>query len=404
MKTKEMLSKNKPIRVLQFAATDETLWFLLPLIKALKAENFEVMAAARKSGLGPDPETHNFEFFDLPITRRLNLFAIVRAIFAATKLLRRQSIDILQVHTFAGGIIGRLAGWLARTPIVIYTGHGWLYTPETPPFKKKIIILTERIFSRITDHFFVISREEFDMGLRDKILREGNSTITLGVGVDCDQFDQSQVSSELRQKLRKEFSFSPQTPVIVFVGRLVEEKGLIELGQAFGRLYKENPNIRLLIIGSADLSGRDLKCLDRFKSQIKSSGCSDAVIFAGRRNDVRDVLAICDIFVLPTYREGMPVSLLEAMSMGLACVATDIPGCREEIVDGQSGYLIPARQAEPLYNKLKIFLQDPQSAQRMGQAARKRVIELFSLKKVLKVQLASFNRFRDTLNQSRKLK
>lgn len=401
---KKISSDGKRIRVMQFAASDETLWFLLPLIKALQNDGFYVMAAARKSKIGPDPIYYGFDFIDLPITRRLNPFAIIKAVWTTTKLLRSMSIDILQVHTYAGGVIGRLAGWLARTPIVIYTAHGWLYTLETTPLKKKTIVLTERIFSCITDHFFVISQEELDTGLRDKIFHKENTTLTFGVGVDCNKFDTSQVPLERRGILRQEFRISPDAIIIGFVGRLVEEKGLLELGQAFGRLYKENSSLRLLVVGSADLSGRDATCLQRFQKQIKNDGCSEAIIFAGRRNDVRDILAICDIFVLPTYREGMPVSLLEAMSMSLACIATDIPGCREEIVDGQCGYLVPAKQVAPLYRRLTDLLQFPEFAQRLGMAARRRVMELFSVNKVLEVQLAAYNRFRDALDQATKPK
>lgn len=386
-----------PVRVLQFSASDETLRFMLPLMKALQADGFDVLAAAAKSQRGPDLAAANIPFLDVPATRQLRPIKIIQSAWALARLLKRERIDILQAHTYAGGMIGRLAGFLARTPIVAYTAHGWLYTPQTPPLKKNVIVATERVFKLFTDAFFVIGQEELDIGIRDKILRTDNSVLTLGVGVNCSLFDPALVTSEKRRELRLSLGIPVDSPVIVFTGRLVDEKGIFELGRAFAKLYREDPRRRLLMIGSADFTGRDSEGPNMLRRQLADAGCLDGVIFAGQRSDVRDLLGSSDIFALPTYREGMPVALLEAMSMALPAVTTNIPGCREEVIDGQCGFLIPPREDAPLEARLRELLNSPDLAQRLGQAARKRVTELFSLEKVLEIQVSAYRSFRKKL-------
>ena len=394
----------RPLRVLQFSGSDETFQFVMPLARALKDEGFEVYAAARKSGLGPDMAADGVEFFDLPITRRLNVPAIIRGVHRTARLLRRLKIDILQAHTYAGGMIGRLAGQLAGTPAVIYMGHGWLYTPWTGPLKKRVIVLSERVFRRMTDRFFLISQEEYDVGLRDKILVPGRCTRTLGVGIDCRAMSRAATDGDARRLVRRSLGIHDDAWVCGFVGRIVAEKGLLELGKAFAELHMSNHRARLLIVGSTTQSERDQDCLTRLKNQLMSAGCLQAAVFAGRRSDVREVLSACDAFALPTYREGMPVALLEAMAMELPCVATDIPGCREEIVDGECGYIVPPMQVPPLTSRLMTLMRDPALSLRLGQAARRRVVELFSLEKVLATQVGAYRDIRDELICSGKLR
>ncbi|HAU37780.1 MAG TPA: hypothetical protein DCX07_08700 [Phycisphaerales bacterium] len=394
-------SRNGKVRVLQFAGSSATFQFVYPLMRALVEDGFSVMAAAKQEGKSLPFESIGVTAFDLPVPRRLSPLAILKAVFATASLLRRHSVDIIQAHTYAGGMIGRLAGWVARTPVVIYTGHGWLYTPDTPPLKKWVIRFTERLFKHLTDWFFLIGQEEYEVGLQDRILCPGNSVLAHSVGVDCDQFDPVAVPHETRQRLRREFGVQEDQCLWTFVGRLVEEKGLLELGQAFAGLWREVPAVRLLIVGSVGASERDQTCKQKLLSQLERDGCREAVIFAGQRRDIRDILATSDAFVLPTYREGMPVSLLEAMAMELPCIGTDIPGCREEIVDGQCGYLVPARQVEPLRSRMRDLLSDRQRAVQLGRAARQRVLEMFSLSRVLEIQLDAYRRIREDLLRKR---
>ena len=390
-------ASGRPIRVLEYAAIDGSLTFVLPMSRALKADGFDVLSAAQKSDYGPDHAVSGIPWIDLPVPRQLRPLAILKAIWLTVMLLRRHAVDIVHVHTFSAGIIGRVAGWLARTPIIVYSAHGWLYTPHTPRWKKRLIVLIERIFSLITDFFFVISQEEMDMGVRDRIFGPRGRCLTLGIGIDTDTFDPANVSSDVRMALRRELGIGPQDRVIGYVGRIVAEKGLLELGRAFGALHKADPRVRLLIVGTAGASERDTTCQRHLDEQLAADGCKDAVIFAGWRKDIRELLAICDIFALPSYREGMPVSLLEAMSMALPCVATLIPGCREEVVDGVTGYLIPAQQWEPLARRLGDLLGDPRLATEMGTAGRQRVAALFSRTKVLDVQVSAYRFFREQL-------
>ena len=390
-----------PLRVLQFAGVDETFRFVLPLMKALQASGYQVAAAAKQTSRGPDLASEGIPFFDLPITRKLSVLSILKALIATVKLLRREHFDVIQAHTYAGGMIGRLAGWLAGVPTIIYTGHGWLYTPQMPRWKQRLIILTERLFKHITDYFFLICKEEYEIGLRDHIVRTDNVVLTQSVGVDCQYFDPEKVSKATRNRIRSEWGLSGEEWIYCFVGRLVAEKGLLELGQAFARIYKRNSKARLLLIGTAGESERDQSCKEHLLKQLARDCCMEAVIFAGHRSDVRDVLWACEAFILPSYREGMPVALLEAMAMGLPCVATDIPGCREEVDEGVTGFLVPSRDVDHLEIRMREMIDDPVKATEMGRSGRKRAIELFSLPKVLQILLEAYGRIRDKNAQNR---
>lgn len=399
-----MAPDGRAVRVLQFAAVDETLQFVLPLARALRSEGFHVITAARRSDYGIDPDVDGIRYFNLPITRRLRPLAILKAVVITAGFLRRRKIDIIQAHTFAGGVIGRLAAWIAGTPLIVYTGHGWLYTDRTPRLTRRLIVVIERLFATLfTDFFFLISHDELHRGFRDRILRPGNQFFTLGVGVDCDKFDPAATPAGVREGVRASLGIDGDQRVIGYVGRIVAEKGLVELVKAFGEVHKAHPKTRLLLVGTTGDSERDRACRDRVESQLAKDGTVGAVIFAGFRQDIRELLTACDVFTLPSYREGMPVALLEAMAMARPCVATDIPGCREEIVDGQSGFLVPPQQAEPLAQRLGQLLSDPELAGRIGQAARQRVLEHFSLKAVLRKQVEAYKYFR-TILRERKIK
>ena len=386
-----------PVRVLQFAGVDRTLRFMLPLSRALAAEGFAVYGAASRSAANSDLTAAGLTFLELPIPRQLRPMAILRAISATARLLRRLRIDIIHAHTYAGGVIGRAAGWLAGTPCVIYQGHGWLYTPDTTPWKKRLIQLSELALAPVTDRFFLISREEYEIGLADRIIQPAKSVVTLGVGVDCGRFDPAQVSGETRRRLRQQYGVRPEDYVFCFVGRPVGDKGILELGRAFAVVHRLRPQTRLLIIGGAAAGERDTGAIGVMQAQLERDGCRDAVVLAGQLSDPRDLLASCDAFVLPSYREGMPVSLMEAMALEIPCIATDIPGCREEVIDGQTGWLVPPRTVEPLAGRMLELASDQALARRLGQAARRRMLELFSLDKVLAVQVEAYRAIRRRL-------
>jgi len=161
-------------------------------------------------------------------------------------------------------------------------------------------------------------------------------------------------------------------PIIGMTGRITAEKGYLELIEALAKLRFQFPNIHLLVIGGQLSSERDA-----FQSQlsqlIQQQNLDKYVTFTGFRSDIPELLGLVDVFTLPSYREGLPRSILEAMAMQLPIVATDIRGCREAVVDGQTGLIVPPQNSEKLAEALGKLLADASMRESFGKTGRQRV-------------------------------
>jgi glycosyltransferase involved in cell wall biosynthesis len=170
------------------------------------------------------------------------------------------------------------------------------------------------------------------------------------------------------------------------VGRLVREKGFVELIEAMPRVLEAEPRARLVIVGDALPSDRR-SIKERLLDLVGSLKLNDKVVFTGLRYDMPEMLSAMDVFVLPSYREGMPLVLLEAMAMARPAVATRVRGCREVVVDAETGILVPPREVAALADAIVRLLLDKELAKRMGSAGRKRVEERFDRDVVIRKQL-----------------
>ena len=184
--------------------------------------------------------------------------------------------------------------------------------------------------------------------------------------------------------LKHSLGLKDDDKIIGFTGRLIREKGIEELLTAMKDIIKIIPKVKLLVIGQA----LDSDSNSFIKKLINLYNLKDAVIFTGWRNDVPKLLSIIDLFCLPTYfHEGMPRSILEAMATGKPVVATNTRGCREEIIDGVTGLLVPIKDTKALSRAIIKILSNEQLSEKMGEAGRQRVIKNFDEKKVLAKEL-----------------
>jgi glycosyltransferase involved in cell wall biosynthesis len=191
--------------------------------------------------------------------------------------------------------------------------------------------------------------------------------------------------------VRGEFDLELNHKIVGFIGRIVREKGIVELIEAMSRVVSVAPDTRLLVVGDTLASDGDTVAKRCVQETIHRLGLEDKVRFAGMRDDIPRLLAAMDVFVLPSWREGMPRSIIEAMTMGLPIVATDIRGCREEVINGETGLLIPPKRSDQLADAILTLVLDPVAASKMGTRGRDRALKWFDESKVIERQVAAYD-------------
>ena len=299
------------------------------------------------------------------------------------RVLRSERPDVLHTHNPKPGLYGRLLGWLARVPIVVNTVHGLYATPDDPLIKRGLVYSIEALASRFSDAELVQSAEDLALLKRWRIVPRGKARL-LGNGVDLRRFDPDRSDGRTRDRLRREFGIADDQIVVGIVGRLVEEKGFLELFAAAASL---DPRYVVVVVGPAD----DAKG-DALTSEVISRARAGGVRFLGMRTDVDELYRAMDIFVLPSHREGFPRSAMEAAAMGLPVIASDIRGCREVVEHGFNGLLIPVRDAEALAAAIRNLGEDHAARTRMGAAGRQKARLSFDEDQIVSIVVDTYRR------------
>jgi glycosyltransferase involved in cell wall biosynthesis len=377
------------LKILQVCAVDFTAYHLLrPLGIALRDSGYEVSFCC-SPGEGLDAlEREGFAVFRVPVSRSYNLFAHAVSLLKLFRLMRREKFDIVHTHTPVAGLLGRVAARLARVPHIVYTAHGFYFHEDMRGPVRSVMRSIERFGASISDLIFVQSGEDLEEAVESGIA-PARKLVHIGNGVDPSLFGRD-VNGPAAERLKTEFGLGGG-PVAGFTGRIVREKGAVEFVRAAAMIARNVPGADFIMIGAPLESDRD-GCVAEIESLIESEGLSDRLIMTGYRRDVPAILALLDVFAMPSYREGMPRSLIEAMMTGLPAVATDIRGCREEVVDGVTGLLVPPRDHYALGEALFEILSDPDKAAGMGKAAKERALELFDERKVTALQVERLDR------------
>ncbi len=352
-------------RLVHLTTTDMSLaWLLAPQLEAFGRAGYEVIGVS-----APGPFTGALEASGI---RHVGLSHATRSMApahdaAATvelyRLLRRLRPDILHTHNPKPGWYGRPAGRLARVPVVVNTVHGLYAAPDDPWPKRIAVYGLERTAAAFSDGELVQNPEDVEVLRR---LRVPASRIrVLGNGIDLVRFDPDRFGPVERTAARSALGAEPGEVVIGVVGRLVAEKGIAEVLGAAARLHESHPRVRWALIGPSEPEKADAVdpiSLDRARGQ--------GVILVGQRDDVDQLYAGMDLFVLASHREGFPRAAMEAAAMGVPIVATDIRGCRQVVDDGVTGRLVPPRDVEQLAAVVAELVADPEGRAKMAAAAR----------------------------------
>ncbi|MGD9537687.1 MAG: glycosyltransferase family 4 protein [Alphaproteobacteria bacterium] len=361
------------MKICQLCAVDFTLYhFILPLMEAERAAGHEVIGVCAGGPWLKEVEARGFRTVAVPFERSLNLASHWRAYRSLVHVFRAERFDMVHVHTPIAGLIGRLAARRARVPRIVYTAHGFYFHERMPALKRRLFIGLEWLGGRFTDVLFTQAREDADAARRHRLCK-GGVIEAIGNGVDVGRFHPARDAAE-RAAVRAGIGTPDDRVVILTVGRLVAEKGYPELFEAMRGLDAE-----LWVAGERLAS-------DHARSVAPPEDLANLRLL-GHRKDVPDLLRGADIFVLPSHREGMPRSIIEAMMTGLPVVATDIRGSREEVVAGETGLLVPVDDPAALRKALAALIADQSLRARLGAAGRARALDLYDERKVIERQM-----------------
>ena len=339
------------------------------LIAAMVERGHSVIAAAPEIG-----EAIAQGLFDLGAEPReirlrntsLNPLAFLRSLRAMRALIRDDRPDIVIAYGIKPVILTALARPAKTATIVsVITGVGYAFTKGRElkrVFSRAAGTLLYRIALRRSDTIIFLNPDDERLFRRLRLIPRNPSVHILdGEGVDLEQYPPAPL---------------PERTAFLMIARLVKDKGIREFAVAARRLKSAHPDIPITLVGdfilSPDsLSGEELDEL---------VGCG--IDYKGFLNDVRPVIANCSVYVLPSYREGTPRSVLEAMAMGRAIVTTDAPGCRETVKHGLNGFLVPPRDADALYEAMLRFVDEPELARTMGHESRKIAEEKYEVGRI----------------------
>ncbi|MBQ9756838.1 MAG: glycosyltransferase family 4 protein [Clostridia bacterium] len=317
--------------------------FHMPYIEYFKEKGYQVEAAAKpKEGLTICEVQHNIDFERQPLKLK-NIPAYKKL----RKIIRSGNYEIIHCHTPVAAMMTRLAARKLRKKgtRVIYTAHGFHFF-KGAPFKNWLIYFpVEWLCSFLTDDLITINREDF--AFAKKHLHAKRTHYVPGVGVNIDKFKNTTVD---RDKKRAELRIPKDSIAVLSVGELNENKNHETVLRAIASLDRKD--IVYVICGKGGKK-------EYLETLAKELGMEDRLVLAGFRTDVHEIYKCCDMFAFPSKREGLPVSVMEAMASGLPCVVSDIRGNNDLIKDGENGFLCSPITADEFRKNIGVLIDTP---------------------------------------------
>ena len=294
----------------------------------------------------------NCQHITVSLTRKITPYKDLIATYRLFKILKKIKPTIVHTHTPKAGIVGMLASFLANVPIRIHTVAG-LPLLEARGIKRLILNLVEKstysLSSKIYPNSYglknIILQKKFAPERKIKVVGNGSSN-----GIDTSFFDPNLISRADKISLRKSLKIKKNDFVFIFVGRIVTDKGINEILEAFCKLSNIYNDVKLLLVGPFEDNLSPIN--NKSKRYISSN---DNILTVGYQNDVRLYFSISNLLVFPSYREGFPNVVLQSGSMGLPSIVSDINGCNEIIENNKNGIIIPKKNIDLLFKAMSKF-------------------------------------------------
>lgn len=369
---RERVGRAEPIGLLHVTTIPMSLTFLRGQVGYMKAQGFRVHAV---SSPGADLEAfgraEDVSVSAVGMPRKVTPFQDLAALIRLVAVLRRVRPTIVHAHTPKGGLLGMLAAAVCRVPVRVYHMRGLPMT-SARSWKRRVLWCSEWVSCRLAHDVLCVGR-----GIREEAVRAGlcapDRIRVLGSGsgngVDArERFNSARTRDAGRRASRQDLGIPSDAEVIGFVGRLVRDKGIVELAEAWLELREAHPRSHLLLVGPFEPQ-------DPVPNYIERALRKDPrVHLTGMDWDTPRLYAAMDVVALPTYREGFPNVPLEAAAMELPVVATRIAGCMEAVQEGVTGMLVAPGDSADLADRIAEYLANPELRRAHGRAGRRRVL------------------------------
>ena len=351
---------------------------------------YEVIAVSsdgerlRKVGIAEGVRTH-----EVGLTRKITPIQDLKAVWQLYRFLKKERPFIVHSHTPKAGIVGMLAAKLAGVPHRLHTVAG-LPLLETTGIKRTILTAVERLTYSCATKVYpnskglqqIILQGKFCSASKLNVIGEGSSN-----GIDTEHFSRKSISKAEIESLKVKLNITQDDFVFVFVGRIVGDKGINELVNAFDKISSETSNVKLLLVGPYE---EDLDPLSELTLKLIRE--NENILSVGYQQEVRLFLAVSHCLVFPSYREGFPNVVMQAGAMELPGIVTDINGCNEIISHEKNGLIVPVKSAEALYLALHRILSDKELYLRLQQHAREAITSRFEQNVIWEALLTEYQK------------
>ena len=336
--------------------------------------NKEYLVCSPAEELEEFSKQYGFEYKPIEVLRKISIGKDLKAVVATYKYIKEVKADVVTGHTPKGGLIAMIAAWLARVPVRIYLRHGLVYETSRG-LKRSLLINIDRLVSRLATKIVCVSPSVARRSIEDRLNPESKQIVLAhGTcnGIDIERFCKQEVNAETSKALKRQFGIREEDFVIGFAGRLVRDKGIIELVRAYQEIRKQHQNVRLMLVGMLEI--RDALPVDVVKTIKEDKG----IISTGYVGYaiIEQYYALMDVYVLPSYREGFPTSVLEASAMEIPVITTRATGCCDSIIDGETGFFV-GHDAKEMKEAIMRLFNDKTLRNKMGKTGRKMVVDNF---------------------------